>query len=387
MHEGGGTGRPPSLLELLRVYLKISLLGFGGPNAHLALMLDEVVERRRWITREHFLQLVGVTNLLPGPNSSEVAIHIGYTQRGWRGALVTGLAFVVPTFFIVLALSWTYFRLGSLPRADALLWGVKPAVLAVIVWAGVRLARTAVTDSIMAILAAVGAAVAWIAGGWEAPAMLFGGFVAWWRWRASAPGGDASWPPSCRTGAVLALAPIGTAPVGTLATIFLTHLWIGSVLFGGGYMLVALLQPFAVERYAWVTPAQLLDGVAITQAIPGPISTLTTFVGYAAAGVPGAALATAGLYLPSFVAVLAVAPHLTRLRERPALQAALAGVSAVAAGAILGVAVGLAPVALPDAVAALLFVAALVLLARTELAAGWIVLAGLVVGVLRMVIA
>jgi chromate transporter len=184
MHEGGGAGRPPSLFELLRVYLKISLLGFGGPNAHLALMLDEVVERRRWITREHFLHLVGVTNLLPGPNSSEVAIHVGYTQRGWRGALVTGLAFLVPTFCIVLGLSWLYFRFGGLPSAADVLWGIKPAVLAVIVWAAVRLGRTAVRDGLTVVLAMVGAVVASVAGGWEVAAMAAGALVTWLRWRA-----------------------------------------------------------------------------------------------------------------------------------------------------------------------------------------------------------
>jgi chromate transporter len=389
MNEGGGDGRPPSLFELLRVYLKISLLGFGGPNAHLALMLDEVVERRRWITHEHFLHLVGVTNLLPGPNSSEVAIHVGYTQRGWHGALVTGLAFVVPTFCIVLVLSWLYFRFGAMPRAEGVLWGIKPAVLAVIVWAAARLGRTAVRDAPTAALALLGAVVAWVAGGWEVAAMVVGGLVTWLRWRGRAEKG-ANGPPSVggqtgppRSAAAIALLAVGTASFGTLGAVFLTHLWIGSVLFGGGYVLVALLQPYAVERYQWLTAAQFLDGVAITQAIPGPISTLTTFVGFGAAGVPGAALATVGLYLPSFVAVLSVAPHMARLREGPAVKAALEGVSAVVAGAIVGVAAGLFPTAVPDVFAGLLFVAALVVLARLGLAAGWVVLGGLVVGLAR----
>jgi chromate transporter len=379
LEEGGGAGRPPSLFRLLAVYLKISLLGFGGPNAHLALMLDEVVERRRWLTREHFLHLVAVTNLLPGPNSSEVAIHVGYTQRGWRGALVTGLAFLVPTFLIVLGLSWLYFRLGALPRAGNLLWGIKPAVLAVIVWAAVRLGRTAVRDATTGALAVVGGVVSWIAGGWEVAAMVAGGLLTWLRWRARSGA-----PPPPRGSLLLALLPVTLPPLGTLATVFLTHLWIGSVLFGGGYVLVALLQPFAVERFGWVTAAQFLDGVAITQAIPGPISTLTTFVGYAAAGVPGAVLATAGLYIPSFVAVLAVAPHVARLREAPGIKAALDGVSAVVTGAIVGVAVGLFAAAVADVVAGLLFVAALVVLARFGVAAGWVVAGGLVVGVVRM---
>jgi chromate transporter len=210
--------------------------------------------------------------------------------------------------------------------------------------------------------------------------MVAGGVVTWLRWRART-GGTGAAP---RSALVVALLPVTLPSLGTLATVFLTHLWIGSLLFGGGYVLVALLQPYAVERYGWVTAAQFLDGVAITQAIPGPISTLTTFVGYAAAGVPGAALATAGLYLPSFVAVLALAPHVPRLRDTPAIEAALDGVSAVVTGAIVGVAVGLFATAVPDVFAAALFMAAIVALARFRVAAGWVVLGGLVVGVVRM---
>ena len=387
--EGGSTPRP-SLAELFLAFLRLSLLGFGGPQAHLALMLDDVVERRRWITREHFLQLVGVTNLIPGPNSSEVAIHIGYTQRGWVGALVTGSAFLVPTFLIVLALSWLYFGYGALPSAEALLWGIKPAVLAVIVWAGVRLGRVALTDPLTGALGAVGALVAWLAGSWSAPAMLLGGAVTWARWRAKHPP-EASADPRLPRAAALPLLPLAglalpAALSGALATVFLVHLGIGSVLFGGGYVLVALLQPYAVERFAWLSASAFLDGVALTQAVPGPISTLAAFVGYAAAGVPGAILATAGIYLPAFAAVLLTAPHLERTREMAPMKAALDGVSAVVAGAIVGVAAGLLPAAVPDAWAIAVFALALVAVARFGVASVWIVLAGLVTGLIRLTI-
>ena len=318
--EGGSAAGPrPSLAELFLVFGRLSLLGFGGPQAHLALMLDELVERRRWITREHFLQLVGVTNLIPGPNSSEVAIHIGWTQRRAPGALAAGLAFLLPTFAIVLALSWLYFGYGARPSVEGLLWGIKPAVLAVIVWAGVKLARTALKDPLLIALGAAGALVAWRAGSWAALAMVVGGAVTWSRGRmrdgARLPPPDPRLPraavmPLLQVGAVAAPVALG----GTLATVFLVHLWIGAILFGGGYVLVALLQPYAVERYAWLTPGAFLDGVALTQAIPGPISTLAAFVGFAAAGVPGAVLATAGIYIPAFAAVLLIAPHLERLR-------------------------------------------------------------------------
>jgi chromate transporter len=384
--EGDGSTPRPSLAELFLAFLRLSLLGFGGPQAHLALMLDDVVERRRWITREHFLQLVGVTNLIPGPNSSEVAIHIGYTQRGYSGALVAGLAFLVPTFLIVLVLSWLYFGYGALPSAEALLWGIKPAVLAVIVWAGVRLGREALKDPLTIVLALVGMVVAWRAGSWSALAMAVGGVATWARWRARNPP-EAPLDPRLPQAALIPLLPLAAlAAPGALATVFLVHLAIGSVLFGGGYVLVALLQPYAVERFAWLSASAFLDGVALTQAVPGPISTLAAFVGYAAAGVPGAILATAGIYLPAFAAVLLIAPHLERSRETEPVKAALAGVSAVVAGAIVGVAAGLMPAALPDVSAVAVFALALVAVAYFGVASVWVVLAGLVTGLIRLTI-
>jgi chromate transporter len=382
--EGHGSAPRPSLAELFLVFGRLSLLGFGGPQAHLALMLDEVVERRRWITREHFLQLAGVTNLIPGPNSSEVAIHIGWTQRGWPGALTTGLAFLLPTFLIVLVLSWLYFGYGALPGVEGLLWGIKPAVLAVIVWAGVRLGRAALQDPVTVGLGVAGALVAWLAGSWSALAMAGGGAVTWVRWRARHPSRLPPPDPRLPRAAIVPVAALAQPLGGPLVAVFLTHLWIGSILFGGGYVLVALLQPYAVERFGWLSAAAFLDGVALTQAVPGPISTLAAFVGYAAAGVPGAVVATAGIYLPAFTAVLLTAPHLERTREHAPVKAALDGVSAVVAGAILGVAAGLLPAAIPDGWALAVFALSLLAVARFGIASGVVVLAGLVTGLIRL---
>jgi chromate transporter len=352
-----------------------------------------VVERRGWLTREHFVQLIGVTNLLPGPNSSEVAIHVGYTQRGWTGALATGLSFLIPTFVLVTALSWLYFGYGTLPRIESLFLGLKPAVLALIVWAGLKLGRTAVTRALLWALAAAGAVVGAVAGGWAVLAMLAGGLVTWAGWKgkgdAEDDGGERRGAvfPIPLTGLVSAASPVlAGSTLATLAAVLWTHLWIGGVLFGGGYVLVALLEPQAVGRFGWLTAAQFLDGVALTQAVPGPISTLSAFVGYAAGGLPAAFLATAGVYLPAFAAVLVVAPHLERLRSRAPVRAALEGVSAVAAGAILGVAVTLAPSAVPDAFAGAVFAAAVLALWRLGVATPWIVLGGLGAGVLRMLL-
>ena len=400
--EGGdaSSAAPPSLFELARVYLGISLLGFGGPNAHLALMLDEVVERRRWLTRERFLELMAVTNLLPGPNSSEVAIHVGYTQRGWAGALATGLAFLVPTFLMVTGLSALYFRYGTLPQVEALFWGLQPVIVAIVVSAGIKIGRAAIDSGAQLALAGVGAAVSLVSGPAIIAAMVAAGVLfAGWDGRArrgarresSLEGGGAGAGDhtESRSGAGVFLLASGLAAVGvpgTLATVFLTHLWIGSVLFGGGYVLVALLEPYAVGQFGWLSGAQFLDGVALTQAVPGPISTLSAFVGYAAAGVPGALLGTAGVYLPAFAAVLLTAPRLERLRDVPTVRAALRGVVPVAAGAVLGVGTSLVLAGVRDPAAALLALVAFTLLVWRRVPALWLMGVGLACGALRAVI-
>lgn len=395
-----GRNAPPGYGELFRVFLRISLLGFGGPNAHLALMLDEVVERRRWITREHFLHLIGVTNLLPGPNSSEVVIHIGYTQRGWKGALVTGLTFLAPTFVFVVLLSFLYFRYGSLPAVEGIFWGLKPVIVAIILGAGWKLGRAAVTDTKLFALALGGVAVAIFLDAWQVVAMVLGGAIAWFLYREEEPppSGDADvgavvppkWPSEASPGrrASLLFLPFSAVVlgIGELGRLLALMLGTGAVLFGGGYMLVALLEPYVVDGYGWLTARQFLDGIALTQAVPGPISTLSAFVGYAVAGVPGAAVATFGIYLPSFAAVLAVAPYLDRWRQVTWVRAALKGVNAVVAGAIFGVALTLMPPAIPDALAGLLFAAALVAVFRFGVGAIWLVLGGLAAGLLQLLL-
>jgi chromate transporter len=383
-------GAPPTLADLFKVFLRLALLGFGGPNAHLALMLEEVVEKRGWLTREEFLELMGVTNLLPGPNSSEMAIHVGYATRGVPGALVTGLTFLVPAFLMVTGLSALYFSYGSLPAVDPVLATIKPVVLAIILRAGVKLGRTAVTGGLEVVLAAVGVAVAVLYGGWVVPVMLLGGLVTWATWRhRSGPGPGSGALAATVPVPLLAIAQSGAAsifatmPAWALAG--LVHLGIGVVLFGGGYTLVVLLQPIAVDQYAWLTAGQFLDGVALTQAVPGPISTLAAFVGFAAGGVPGATLATAGIYLPAFAAVLFVAPRFARLREVAGIKAALRGVSAVVAGSLLGVALTLVPPAIPDVVAGGIFAVAGAALLSGRVGPLGLVLGGLGVGVVRAV--
>lgn len=386
-------------------------------------MLDEVVERRGWVSRRHFVQLLGITNLLPGPNSSEMAIHLGYTQRGWPGALATGLSFLLPTFVLVLGFSWAYFTWGTLPAVEPLFWGLKPVVVGLILVAGVKLLRAAAEGPLLLALAGAGIVLALTAGTWAVAGMLAGGVATWlvgrFRREGGADGGDGptsdessgesyggssrnssgesygdspdhssgeSYGGSPTRGAFALLSLPGLALGGELLRVFVTHLWMGAVLFGGGYVLVGLLEPYAVGRFGWLTAAEFLDGVALTQAVPGPISTLSAFVGFAAAGVPGALLGTAGIYLPAFAAVLFVAPHVERLREKDRIRDVLGGVSAVAAGVVLGVGLGLLPGAVGGAGAAALLAGSLAAGASGRVAAPWIVLAGLGAGALRALV-
>ena len=378
-------------------------------------MLDEVVERRRWLTRERFLEIMALINLLPGPNTSEVGMCIGYMARGWRGMLAAGLAFLLPTWILVTTLSVLYFRYGTLPQVEPLLWGLKPVIVGVVLAAGWRIGRAGVKTRLAGLLAAAGAVVSFGAGRLVIVVMALGGLVTWWVRRqrsgrvegplpedeptATGQGSDApdarrrsdasrDGDPGRRRGGWL-LTPVAAtggllASLGSLASVFLTHLWIGAVMFGGGYVLIALLEPFAVGHFGWLTRAQFLDGVAISQSVPGPISTLSAFVGYSAAGIPGAILGTAGIYLPAFTAVALLAPRIHRLREVDAVQRALEGIVAVVAGAIVGVGASLAAAGVRDPVAAVVAAAALALALWKKVPAVWLVGGGLVAGVVRM---
>ncbi len=386
MDLGSRAVTPPSVRELIGTYLKISLLGFGGPNAHLSLMLDEVVERRGWLTRERFLEIMAVSNLLPGPNSSEVAIHVGYTQRGWPGALATGLTFLMPTFLMVTGLSALYFRFGALPQVESIFWGLQPVIVAVVLTAGWKIGRAGVKNRAQLVLAVVGAAVSLVSGRAIIGAMVLGGFVVWGlrrteRRAAATPRSQSG--PTSRSGWLIVPQALAGMSLGTLGTVFLTHLWIGAVLFGGGYILVALLQPYAVEQYGWVTSTQFLDGVALTQVVPGPISALSAFVGYAAAGVPGAVLGTLGIYLPAFVSVLVVAPRLEGLRRVESVRHALEGVVPVVAGAVVGVGASLLLAGVRDGAAASILVVAFGLSIWRKIPALWLMAGGLGAGILH----
>jgi chromate transporter len=355
--------------EVTRYFLRLGTVGFGGPAAHIAAMHEELVTRRRWIDESRFLELVGVTNLIPGPNSTEVAIHLGYLRAGVLGGVSAGLAFLLPAFLMLLGLSWAYFETGGFALREDLLSGVQAVGLA-------------------AVLAATWRLRAGVIGGWRKPVLALAGLGLTVAFPPLSPvvilgAGLASLLSSRLEAGVGAwvVAPVAVVAAGgsglpALAWVFLRT---GLLLFGGGLVLLPLLAPEVVGR-GWLTEAQFLDGIALGQATPGPIVLTSVFVGFAVEGAVGAVVATAALLLPSFLAVLALTgPFLRRFRERPAVSAFVEGVTAAALGAVVASAVLLAPAALDGWVRVVIFVVALAaILARVPVV--WTVLAGAALG-------
>jgi chromate transporter len=422
---GTRAGERP-LLQLAALYLKLGTIAFGGPAAHIAMMEDEVVRRRGWLTREQFLDLVGVASLIPGPSSTEVAIYIGYSRAGLPGLAVAGASFILPAMLLTAALAWAYRRFGTLPAARALLYGVKPVVIAIVLQALWRLGRTAVKSRL---LAAIGlAALAAAAAGAEMLLVLAGAALAsaaagWLteRWRRPPPGGTG---PSGRNGGargegeaarpeVTPLAPIPGASIGSavgtvaspgvsigpaaavgaagtagtaaaapgLGAIFAVFLKLGAVVFGSGYVLLAFLRADLVVARHWLTEPQLLDAVVVGQVTPGPVFTTATFIGYLLAGPAGALAATAGIFLPAFVLVAATAPMVQRLRRSRLAGALLDGLNVASLALMATVSWQLGRAALVDLpTAAVAIGAATLLLWRRDVNSAWLVLAGAAVG-------
>jgi chromate transporter len=367
------------LAELAAVFLKLGATSFGGPAVHVAMMEEEVVRRRGWLSRERFLDLLGASNLIPGPNSTELAIHLGRERAGWPGLLVAGASFILPAALLVVGLAWVYVRFGTLPAATGLLYGAKPVIIAVVLQALWALGRTAVktrTDAAVGVLA-LGLSIA----GVHELAVLLGlgsirGGLAWARGRrAAAPAATlVPWPLLMAAPAAAAAGPVG------LGALFLFFLKVGSLLFGSGYVLLAFLRADLVERRGWLSEGQLLDAVAVGQITPGPLSTTATFIGYVLGGLPGAGLATVGIFLPAFVLVAASAPLVPRLRRSAVTGAFLDGVNVAALALMATVTVSLAGAALVDLPTVALFLASAVLLLGLGVRSVWLLLGGAVLG-------
>jgi chromate transporter len=386
-----GPRSPTPLAELAGLFLKLGTVAFGGPAAHVAMMEDEVVRRRQWLTREEFLDYLGATNLIPGPNSTELAIHVGHARAGWPGLLVAGGAFILPAALIVGALAWAYVRFGSLPEVAGGLYGVKPVVIAVVLQALWGLARSAV-KSLPLLALGLAAATATVMGVHElavlaAAAVGASALVGFARRRGpSSALAIAAAPGALSTAAVLATnasvasgAGIATA---SLSSLFVVFLKIGSVLFGSGYVLLAFLRADLVERLGWLTEHQLLDAVAVGQVTPGPVFTTATFVGYLVAGGPGALVATVGIFLPAFVFVALSGPLVPRLRRSPVAGAALDGVNVASLALMAVVTWQLGRAAVIDGFTLLLAGASALLLIRFRVNSAWLVLGGALLGLL-----
>lgn len=373
--------------EVARLFLKLGTIAFGGPAAHIALMRDEVVKRRGWISDARFLDLLGMTNLVPGPNSTEMAIHVGYARAGAAGLVMAGVCFVVPAMLIVLALAWAYVRYGAQPEVGWLLYGIKPVIIAVVVQAMWGLVRTAVKGALLGLVGA--AALALYLGGANELLVLFGGGI-FMMLGAVRRSGRAAAAASGLTllGAVPAGAQVLSAavPYG-LWTLFLTFLKIGSVLYGSGYVLLAFLRGDFVDRLHWLTDQQLLDAVAVGQFTPGPVFTTATFVGYVVGGWAGALAATVAIFLPSFVFVALSHPLIPRIRGSALTGAFLDGVNVAALGLMAAVTWELGRAAILDALTVALAAVATLLLIRYRVNSAWLVLGGGLVGVVAHVLA
>jgi chromate transporter len=366
------------LREVAGVFLRLGVTAFGGPAAHVAMMEDQAVTRRRWLSRERFLDLLGAANLLPGPSSSELAIYLGYARAGWPGLAVGGACFIAPAAVLTGTIAWAYVRYGRLPGVAGVLYGVKPAVIAVVLQAVVRLGRSALKTRLLAV-AAVAAAVGAGAGVPPLAVLAGGGLVVATARRAPRGGTSRS---VGLPGLFVATATTAAGPPN-LGAVLLVFLKLGAVVFGSGYVLLAFLRADLVEHRHWLTEQQLVDAVAVGQVTPGPVFTTATFIGYVVAGVPGAVVATVGVFLPAFALVAASGPLVPRLRRSPVAADALDGVNGAAVALMAVVTWQLGRAAIIDPVTAAIAVVSAVALLGARWNATWVMAAAAAAGLGR----
>lgn len=363
--------------ELALLFLRLGSTAFGGPAAHIAMMEEEVVKRRKWISHEHFLDLLGATNLIPGPNSTEMAIHIGYVRAGWRGLIVAGACFIVPAVLITLVFAHLYTAYGSMPQLQPFVQGIRPAILAVIFAAVLRLSKPIVKNRFIIILGFI-VMVLNLVGLDEILLLLSSGALGViWNYRrqlyqyvASLIGSFFLLGMQIIPGAI---STHNTTVSVTLLGLGLFFLKIGSILFGSGYVLVAFLQGGLVDTTHWLTQSRLLDAIAVGQFTPGPVLSTATFIGYLLLGVPGAAVATVGIFLPSFIFVLISNPFVSRLRKSPLTSGFLDGVNAASLGLMLAVTITLASSALSSIGSWIILLIAAIAVITCNINAAWIV--------------
>lgn len=371
------SSRRTSIYELAAFFLRLGTTAFGGPAAHIAIMEDELVRRRQWLSRETFLDLLGASNLIPGPSSSELAIHIGYLRAGWIGLLVAGCCFILPAAVIVAVLAWLYVHFGRLPAASAILYGVKPVVIAVVLQALWGLGRTAVKTKFLGLLGVCSIVAAFL-GLHPLLLLLFAGGVACLT-EVRASRLSVSILPSSAAPVALATA---TATSFSFGSLFLVFLKIGAVVFGSGYVLLAFLHADLVVHRGWLSDSQLIDAVAVGQLTPGPVFTTATFIGYLLGAVRGSVVATIGIFAPAFLLVAASGPLIQQIRKSAVAGAFLDGVNVGSLALMAEVSWQLGRTSLVDAVTLGLAIVSTVALLRWRLNSAWLILVGAIVGLL-----
>ena len=370
------------LTEVARLFLKLGMTAFGGPAAHIAMMHNEIVKRRKWLSDQQFLDLVGATNLIPGPNSTEMAIHIGFLRAGWPGLIMGGICFIVPAMLIVLFLAWVYVRFGATPQAEWLLYGIKPVVIAIIVQALWSLGQKAVKGALTAAVAVIVIILYFM--GINEIALLFGGGLIvmlvtnYRRLRRR------------MAGIFIPLSSVGILSYVSipfsLPQLFLTFLKIGAVLYGSGYVLLAFLRADFVVRFGWLTDQQLMDAIAIGQVTPGPVFTTATFIGFVLGGIPGALLATLAIFLPSFIFVAISNPLIPRIRNSAWVSGLLDGVNVASLGLMAAVTWQLGRASLTGPLTILIALSSFVLLIWFKVNSTWLIAGGGLIGLLSSVL-
>lgn len=367
------------LTQVATLFLKLGVTGFGGPAAHIAMMHHETVKQRKWLDDQEFLDLVGATNLIPGPNSTEMAIHIGFLRAGWPGLIIGGICFIVPAMLIVLVLASVYVHFGATPQAEWLLYGIKPVVISIIVQALWNLGQKAVKGPLTAVVTLI-VLVLYLEGINEIALLFAGGLIVML---------GANFQRLRRQTLGALLIPLSGASVlsqisipFTLPLLFLTFLKIGSVLYGSGYVLLAFLRADFVVRLGWLTDQQLIDAIAIGQVTPGPVFTTATFIGFILGGIPGAFLATLGIFLPSFIFVAISNPLIPRVRNSAWVSGLLDGVNVASLGLMAAVTWQLGRAALIDPLAILIVLVSLGLLTRFRVNSTWLIVSGAIIGLL-----
>ncbi|KYG67413.1 chromate transporter [Bdellovibrio bacteriovorus] len=372
------------LKELFWLFLKLGTTAFGGPAAHIAMMQNEVVVRRKWLSQEEFLDLLSATNFIPGPNSTELAIHIGHKRAGWRGLIVAGVAFIFPAVMIVSAVAWVYVTYGNLPALHSIMYGIKPVIIAVVLQAIWSLSKSAVKSGFLAALG-VTAIVLNAAGVGELTTIFGAGVIAgaFYLYRSKGALSGFAFIPGKNEG-TLAAASLAVSSAALLPfsneKLFLFFLKVGSVLFGSGYVLLAFLRADLVDNWHWLTEAQLLDAVAVGQFTPGPVFTTATFIGYVLSGPAGAVLATLGIFFPAFFFVAISAPFIPRLRASRLASSVLDAVNVASLAVMTVTAFFLAKSSVIDVTTALLACFSAILLVRFKVNSAWLVLAGAIIG-------